>query len=393
MSAVPALGRLGMAAVLAAVVGGCSSSSNISLNPISWFAEDRRPKPAPLPELKSTVPVRTLWQATVGSGADLQFVPAVTAGAVFAAAADGTVARFDAASGAQRWRVRLSVRLSGGVGAGGGVVVVGTAEGVVIGLDADSGVERWKVRVSSEVLAAPVITDDLVVVRSTDARIFGLDALDGRRRWVYQRTLPPLTVRTAAGVSARGSTIYVGFPGGRLVALASGNGAVRWEGAVSLPKGTTELERVTDVVGLPWVSDREVCAVAYQGRAACFDAGKGSGFWARELSSSAGLGADARYVFVSDDRGTVHALDRSSGNSIWKQDRLSLRNLTAPVPLGNVIMVADLQGFVHLLSRDNGAFVGRAATDGSPVVSPPVVIPGGVLVQTRSGGLFALSIQ
>jgi len=48
---------------------------------------------------------------------------------------------------------------------------------------------------------------------------------------------------------------------------------------------------------------------------------------------------------------------------------------------------------VHLLSREDGAFVARSATDGSPVQAPAVALDGGFVVQTANGGLYALSIQ
>jgi outer membrane protein assembly factor BamB len=100
---------------------------------------------------------------------------------------------------------------------------------------------------------------------------------------------------------------------------------------------------------------------------------------------------DARYVFVSEDRGAVSAMDRTSGNSLWRQDRLANRVLTAPLPLGREIAVGDLEGHVHLLARETGAFVGRVSTDGSQIAAPPVPLPNGFLVQTTKGGLFALA--
>jgi len=95
---------------------------------------------------------------------------------------------------------------------------------------------------------------------------------------------------------------------------------------------------------------------------------------------------------VSDDRGAVHALDRSSGRSLWKQDRLAHRQLSLPLPLGAEIVVGDLQGYVHVLTRDTGAFAARAATDGSPVRAAPLRLPEGFLVQTQDGSLFALAL-
>ena len=138
---------------------------------------------------------------------------------------------------------------------------------------------------------------------------------------------------------------------------------------------------------------REVCTAAYQGRVACFDVSNGNLLWAREMSTLTGVSFDARYAFVSDDKGAVHALDRANGRSIWKQDRLAYRQLSLPLPLGSEVAAGDLQGYVHFMARDSGAFLARAATDGSPVRAAPLKLPEGFLVQTQGGGLYALSLN
>jgi outer membrane protein assembly factor BamB len=166
--------------------------------------------------------------------------------------------------------------------------------------------------VSSEVLAAPVVGDDGVAVKSGDNQVFLLDAGDGGRKWVYQRATPPLSVRGAGSPVFADRYLFVGYPGGKLVALSLQNGAPVWEGAVALPKGATELDRVADVVASPVVDGRQICAVAFQGRVACFDMGQGGAMvWSRDISSVAGLAMDGRYLFVTDDKGRRHALDRS----------------------------------------------------------------------------------
>jgi len=363
----------------AILLAGCSGSSG--------------PKMAELDELPSSIPVRTLWQADVGKAGDAIFFPAFVDGGVYAAAEDGTVARFDAATGRESWRVNAKQTLSGGVGSDGALVAVGTLDGEVIVFDAAKGEAKWRARVSSEILSPPVVTGDLVIVRTGDGRLFALDAKDGKRRWLYQRSSPPLSVRSPVGMVADRGNLLTGFAGGKLVSMALANGGVRWEATVSLPRGATELERVTDVVGVPVVAEREVCAVAYQGRIGCFDGASGNVSWSRELSSTAGLAVDARYVFVSDDKGAVQALDRAGGATIWKQDRLFLRRLTAPLPLGDVVAVGDVEGYVHFLSRETGAFVGRVATDGSPIRSSILRLDQGLLVQTQEGNLYALSLR
>ncbi len=379
------------AVVVLMLAAGCSSLP--SVNPMTWWQGSSGPKMTELADFKATVAIRSLWRASVGPSSTAIFSPAVATGSVFAADYAGTVTRLDAASGRSVWRVASGRKLSGGVGADASLVVVATGDGEVIALEVRDGSVRWRARVSSEVLTAPAVTNDMVVVRSADNRIFALNAQDGKRRWVFQRAALPLAVRTPAGVVVDRDNAYAGFPGGKLVAVALSNGAARWEATVAIPRGATELERVSDVIGQPAVSAREVCAVAFQGRVACFDIANGTLLWGRPLSSVSGLSADARLVFVSDDRGAVHALDRSSGTSLWKQDRLGYRGPSAPLVQDQGIAVGDVQGFVHLLNRDTGAFAARAATDGTAITMAPVGIDKGFVVQTRGGGIFAFSLN
>jgi outer membrane protein assembly factor BamB len=179
-----------------------------------------------------------------------------------------------------------------------------------------------------------------------------------------------------------------------MVALSLANGNVGWEAIVAVPRGTTELERVADNTSLPVVDDRQACAVAFQGRVACFDARSGTSIWARDVSSIAGMAADARNLYITDDQNAVVALDKTSGASLWKQDKLFGRGVTGPLALGRYVIVGDFEGYVHFLSREDGAFAARIATDGSPILVRPVALDmSSILVQTRNGGVFAISTQ
>ena len=102
---------------------------------------------------------------------------------------------------------------------------------------------------------------------------------------------------------------------------------------------------------------------------------------------------DPRNVYATDDKSAVVAFDRTNGSSLWKQDKLFGRNVTAPVIVGRYVAVGDLQGYVHFLSREDGSFVARIATDGSPIVAQPVPLDENILVQTLKGGVYAIAIQ
>jgi outer membrane protein assembly factor BamB len=379
----------------ALALSACSTVTSTidTLNPFSKSAP--KIKPAELTAIQPSAELKSVWQYSIGSGGEFVFTPAVVGESIYVAARDGTLARLD--GGRQVWRTSVGQVISGGVGADDKLVVVGTPKGEVLAFHVADGKPAWQTRTSSEILSAPAVSRNLVAVRSGDARIFGFDAADGKRRWVYQRTTPALALRSNVGVTMTDRAIYAGFPGGKLVAVALNNGAALWEATVALPRGATELERIADVASDPVVVGSTVCAVAYQGRVACFDATKGNQQWARDVSSIAGLDIGDRYLYVSDEKGAVHAFDRNSGASIWKQDKLLMRSLTRPLavgrPLGSLVAVADFAGVVHLLSAEDGAFAARLTTDGSAIVAVPQRLGDTFLVQTKNGALHALSAK
>ncbi|HXF66855.1 MAG TPA: outer membrane protein assembly factor BamB [Burkholderiales bacterium] len=373
-----------------ALTGGCQTVTDAYDR---LFGARPAAKPAELPPIQASAALRVRWQASVGAAEKNVFFPALAGNVLYAAGAAGGVTGFDAASGAVLARIEAGQRISGAVGAGAGMVLLGTPRGEVLAFDRD-GRALWKAQVSGEVLAPPAVEGGIVVVRSGDGRIYGLGAADGKRRWLYQRALPALSVRAHAGTVIHRGGVFAGFPGGRLIALALANGHVGWEGVVALPRGTTELERAADVTSLPAHDGRQVCAAAFQGRVACFDLERGTLLWARDISSIAGLALDAHYLYVTDERNAVHALDKTSGASIWRQDRLAGRGLSAPLPLGRYVAVGDFEGYVHLLSREDGSFAARIATDGSAISAPPLALDASsFVVQTRNGGVFAITVQ
>jgi outer membrane protein assembly factor BamB len=55
--------------------------------------------------------------------------------------------------------------------------------------------------------------------------------------------------------------------------------------------------------------------------------------------------------------------------------------------------VGDYQGYIHFLSREDGALLGRVATDGSPIQSAPVIAGSNLIFQTQAGTVTALAVE
>lgn len=378
----PLMNRIAIVA-LAALLAACSS-----LNP---FASKPKNSPAPLTNFKPSMAVRVVWSVNVGKAGNQVFRPAYSEDRLFAANESGELLSIDPSSGKIVWKINTGTRLASGVAAEGGTVVVAGAEGVVQAFDAASGQRRWKFDASTEVLSAPAIGNGTVVIRSLDNRIVALDAGTGNRRWYLQRNTPALSLHAAPGIVVSDGLAFVGLPAGRLIALSSLSGAPRWEVAVAEPRGATELERVSDVSGTPVVMGRDICATSYQGRVACVDAGNGTLRWARELSAAVGPGIDQRYVFAADDKGNLQAYARETGSNLWRNTSLAWRGLSAPVSFGRAVVVGDREGYLHFLSREEGAMLARLSTDGSAVSATPLVAGANLIVQTQGGKLMAVA--
>ncbi len=368
-----------------ALAAACST-----YNPLRWVGIIDAPPnpPTPLAAIKATANPVAVWTASVGKAAGFMFQPAEDAGHVYAAAADGTVTVVDAANGRVASRIETKKHLSGGLAAGDGKIFAGTVDGEVIALE-PSGKLDWATPVLGEVIAPASVSRGVAVVRTTDGRLLGLATADGKRKWVFQRPSPSLLLRSPAGVITVDGDVVAGYSNGKLLALDIDDGKLTWEVTVSLPTGATELERIADVAGLPAIDGADVCAAAFQGKVACFEIQTRNMIWSRELSTAHNLVTDAKNLYLVDGTGAVQALDKKTGSSVWKNDKLLYRRLTSPLVVNGNIVVGDGFGYLHVLSADDGALIGRLPTDGTAVLS---LVPAttGFIAQTAGGSLISV---
>ena len=377
-----------MAVVPLLVVAGCSTLS--SLNP---FAKaETKNVPAVLQEFKSSISIKSVWTTSVGTSGSFVFSPAQVENAIYAAAADGSVVKIDAGKGNTVWRINAGTSLTGGLGADHSTIAVAGAKGVLMAFDLN-GQLRWKMQASSEILNAPAVGFGVVVVRSIDNRIAAYDAMTGVRKWAVDRSLPALTLRLVSGIALTDQMAVVALPGGKLIALSLSTGGLRWESSAAEPKGATELERIADVSGTPVIVDQVVCTAAYQGRVSCFDLASGTVRWSKNLSSEVGVSVDERFVFAVDNVGAVSAFARETGSSVWKNDKLANRHLSAAASFGRAVVVGDAFGYLHFMSREDGSFIGRVSTDGSQILAAPFVAGSNLIVQTKSGTVVAFAVE
>jgi outer membrane protein assembly factor BamB len=348
-------------------------------------------KPLPLVDFKQQFAVKRVWSASVGSGQPklkLGLAPVVDGQHLYLANGKGSVLALDAKTGKRQWEQHIKAQLSGGPGAGAGLVMLGTSSGAIIALDAASGAQRWRTQLNSEILSAPVASGDLVAVRTVDGKLFGLAASDGKQRWVADQQVPRLTLRGTSAPIISGEYVIAGFDNGRLMAVTLTGGTTAWDVAVSQARGSSELQRLIDIDGPPVVDLDELYVVGFQGHVARLSRDTGREIWSHELSSFRGLALDPVGVVVSTAEGEVVKLDRAGGAERWRQKGLLRHGLTRPAVLGESVVVGDAQGYLHWLSTEKGEFQARVKA-GGPLSAAPLVVGDMLIVQNDHGGIEA----
>ena len=379
--------RAAAAVATLVLLAGCSTPT--TYNPLRWMGIMDPPanQPTPLTEIKGPlVAPRVSWSTSVGRSGGFNFRPVIEANRVYAASADGNLTILDETNGRviSRWDTKKKV--SGGVEVADRKIIVGTVKGEVLAVNSETGAVAWTSNVTGEIISPASVSRKVAVVRTADGRIYGLNVDDGKRLWVYQRQMPSLLLRSESGVLALGGDVVAGYPNGKLIALDLEDGKLTWEATVAAPRGSTDLERIADVAGMPMIDGPRVCAAAFQGKVTCLDIQTRNVVWSRDVSSARSLVADAKNIYVVDVTSNVHALSKETGASVWKQEKLLYRRLTSPVVFDGRVVVGDLQGYLHVLAPEDGALIGRVATDGSPVLSITPTLSG-LVVQTEKGSV------
>ncbi len=333
------------------LLAGCSGKG-VPINP-----------PTPLSDVDPSLMVEHRWVRQLGKGSDqyhLKLRPLVDGERVFQASHRGEVAAMDAASGSQLWRVSVDSRINTGPADAGDWLLLG-AMSEVIALHKDDGAVVWRSPVNTEVLSMPAWHREVVVIHAGDGSVVGINSQTGEPLWQHRESVPSLSLRgTGNPVIVGDEGVLVGTASGKLIALSLHEGELLWQTEIASPRGRSELERIADVDADLAGGDGVVYASSYQGVLAEVNIAGGQLGWNREIASSTGITIDERQLYVTDRDGNVWALSRRDGRTMWRQQALAYRGLSAPVQQGDYLIVGDYEGYLHWLHKEDGRLVARA---------------------------------
>jgi outer membrane protein assembly factor BamB len=354
------------------------------------------PPPAPLVNFQPQLTTQNLWSTRVGYGIDKDYLKLgpIVDNKIFVADADGRVAAIDTQSGDKSWQTNTKTSITSGPTVGNGLVVVGTVDAQIIALNENTGQQVWRVKLPNALLAAPQISQDRVLVRTVDGKLCSLAVQDGHILWMYDHGSPDLILRVNSVPQVMGNVVVAGFADGKLAAFSLSQGGLLWEQTIAYPQGVGQAQQMVDVAADPVIAGGVIFVATYQGKVAAVSLQSGQILWQKDISTYTGLALGSQLLYVTDAQGTVWAFDRRTGNVAWHQTLLTNRMLTAPVLMGNAVVVADGEGYLHWLSQQDGHFVGRTlVAKEQKIVAPPAVLGNIIYTVTKDGRLFAVRVS
>ena len=345
------------------------------------------PVAKPLPEVVSSMSVEQAWAIRIGD-VNFPLVPkAIDGNKVALADGKGNVWMVDASTGSVLWQTSVGKGLTAGVGSDGDTTAVVTRDNDLVALDRQGG-EIWRKRVTTQVLTPPLVAGGRIFLNTADRSILAFDASNGAGLWRQQQnTAESLILRRDGVLDAYHNTLIIGMTS-NLYGADPDTGAPQWGAPIGKPRGTNEVDRLADLVGGIAHNDDVFCACSYQSAVACVKEG-GEVLWSKPSSCEFGVAVDYNSTYVVEADGRIYALDQNTGNTLWVNEQLRYRQLTGALVMGGrTLVIGDADGNVHLLSREDGSFLGRLRTNSSGIDVTPVAVGGNLIVVTKNGNVY-----
>ena len=288
--------------------------------------------------------------------------PAVAGNFVFVGLRDGRLLALDKATGTSRWEFQTGDLVYGSPAVHGGVAYIGSGDREIYALDAFTGEKRWSRETGGRIVASPAAVDDYVAVVSQDQNLYIYDAGTGGFRLDY----PTRDVSDAPAL------------GGDLAYVVNSRGFIL---AVDMKQKQVPLEKVARFVRTQlffwgiWNTLPVIKGFVWSYRAP------------GEVFRNAPALDDQR-IYAAAESGGVYALDKSSGERVWKFEA-SDEIRGAPTVAGDTLYIADSNGTVYGIDAETGEEHWRFELNDR--VSTSVVVASGMLfVAADSGTLYAV---
>ncbi|MBK7870454.1 MAG: PQQ-binding-like beta-propeller repeat protein [Saprospiraceae bacterium] len=291
----------------------------------------------------------------------VQSAPAIKDNMIFFGSADGNFYANDLQTGKEKWHFKTNASIASSPSVMGNVVYFTSRDQHCYAVDIKTGKLIWKFHLGKElpydwafdnIISSPTIAGAMLYVGSGDGYVYALDSKQGKIKWKFKTQG---RVRSSAAVD--NNILYIGDTEGYFYALNAANGQKIWAFETEGVKFKNE----------DWGFDRKA------------------------IISSPVL-TDELVIFGCRD-GFMYALDRKSGQQVWRMDHKVSWVMSSPAIANGKVFVGSSDGqFVQAVDLKNGQELWRFKVT-APVWSSPTAAEGIVYIGCADNRLYALNAE
>ena len=349
----------------------------------------------PLATVQNPSTLKMVWRGHTGDGNGkniVNYAPVLADGKLYTVSENGTMVAYNAQNGQIVWQQKAGTRLTSGPAVGDDKLFVNGNQGELLAFNTSNGAKLYTATLPNRSFAAPAYSNGIVIAKTIDEQMLAFHSNDGSQIWTYEGNVPNMILQGGSSPVINDSIVVQGSADGKVTLVTLDKGQLLWQRAAVEPNGVSDISRMVDIDANPLIRNNVIYVGSYQGSLVALDKFKAAVIWEHRLSTRSGLAMSANALFVTDTKGRVWAFNPATGKVLWRQNKLFNRTLTAPVIVGDNIVVADNKGDVHWLSQTDGHFVARVQMDKKGIASNPVANENTVFVMSSKGVVAAYSL-
>lgn len=338
------------ALVLSMLVASCSKS-NV-------------PPPTPLAEKppRETY-VKVIWKRKTGNGngglANYNVAPAYANDTVFVPNQNGMAYALAITNGKIIWKNDTGTNLSAQPNTIANAVIFSSIKGVLTTIDDKDGQTLWRTDAPSSIFSQPTIYDNSIYLQTHDGSVSAFDARNGSKEWSVTNNIPEITLPSNSSPVVLNNTVMIGNAFGAVLGFTVKGGDRTINIPIAIAHGSSPADKMVDITANPMLYDHYLIFAAYQGAIVALDKDNGKMLWAKKASIINNMAINNGVIFTTQDDSELKAYDIQTGDTVWTQDTLKWRKITAPIYYKGLIVVADYQGYLHFFNSLNGEYLGR----------------------------------
>ena len=367
---------------------------SISLILFGCSSEKPAHEMSPLPVVQNQFQIKNNWKNYIGDGFGKYYSqqsPVKKNGIIYVADRNGTVEALDANSGKEIWEQELSsdsdAKLSGGISLDQNNLYIGSENAKLYSLNLTSGKVKWVIDTNSSVISKPVVYQNFVLVNTDGGNLQAFDKNNGKEIWNIKTFEPPFSLRSASSITIHDNKVFWGMSNGMVGIADLKTGNLLKQIPVGMPINQTQVGQLMDVDATPKIVGNNLYILGYNGNLNSINLSTYKLNWTIKTSSAKDFiinGSKIIFVTSSDE---VRCVDLTSGKDVWKNSQLEYRFLTSPSIYRDMVMVGDMEGYLHWININTGLIVAQKDYD-SKFLVPPLDTKQGIIAFTSNGDLI-----